>query len=86
MNNTIQNQSPTPDCGSLSVTTGWAPIESAPKTKRAILAYCADNLCQYVIAWDEDYKIWRHFAGWIPTNNKMTHWMSLPAPPSLPNT
>lgn len=65
----------------------WTPIESAPKTRKAILVYCPDLKNAYEVFWldvpgypDEGY--WCHFCGTHCELREIpSHWMPLPEPP-----
>jgi len=66
---------------------GWMPIETAPKTSKAILVYCAERKNTFTVTWarDEEYPWsgkWKHFVGDL-LNAVPTHWMPLPPPPAL---
>ena len=65
---------------------GWMPIETAPKTSKAILVYCAERKNTFTVTWarDEEYPWsgkWKHFVGDF-LNDAPTHWMPLPPPPT----
>ncbi len=64
----------------------WQPIETAPKTSRAILVWCPERRNTYVVTWwsiDESRTSWVHFGG---TSGELyetpSHWMPLPEPPA----
>ena len=61
----------------------WKPIETAPKGRRAILVYRADNRCTHAAVWDDELKTWVHFGmgGVRMVGGEVTHWMPLPEPP-----
>ena len=63
----------------------WQPIETAPKTSKAILVHCAERKNTYTATWVRDEEFpwsgkWKHFAGGFLTEAP-SHWMPLPAPP-----
>ena len=63
----------------------WQPIETAPKTSKAILVHCAERKNTYTVTWMRDEEFpwsgkWKHFAGGFLTEAP-SHWMPLPAPP-----
>jgi hypothetical protein len=65
----------------------WLTIESAPRTNRAILVWTPLNKCQAMVCWipaaDDAGGYWAHFARGFPTlDQKPTHWMPLPEPPT----
>lgn len=68
----------------------WQPIETAPKSSRSILVFCAalrnTYTVTYVVPLDESAKrneaaaFWQHTNG-RPLSERPTHWMQLPEPP-----
>lgn len=65
----------------------WQPIETAPKTRHAILVHCGDLQNTYAVLWDETPIDMR--AGWFHwgaddrrLEEQPTHWMPLPKSPS----
>lgn len=63
----------------------WKPIETAPKTSKAILVHCAERKNTYTATWVRDEEFpwsgkWKHFSGDF-LNEAPSHWMSMPAPP-----
>lgn len=63
---------------------GWQPIETAPKTSKAILVWCPGNLCQYMVTWDGyepncRWVIWGGFGASL--HESPTHWHPLPPAP-----
>ena len=63
----------------------WMPIQTAPKSRKAILVFRADNLCAFCAVWDDITNDWRHFGGsFDPIGGKVTHWMPLPHNPPNP--
>ena len=62
--------------------TAWRPIESAPKTRRAILVYCAESKCAFAVYWEELDSQWCIFGGFRESiRPDPTLWMPLPTPP-----
>jgi hypothetical protein len=59
----------------------WQPIETAPKSSKAILVHCGDRRNTYAVTWFRLYEGWAIFGGGA-LNEKPTHWMPLPAPPT----
>lgn len=65
----------------------WRPIETAPKTSKAILVYCSERMNTYVVSWGQlggflGNKGWRHFGGNSDLSyEEPTYWMPLPNPP-----
>jgi len=64
----------------------WLPIETAPKTSKAILVYCADRKNVYTASWGKvggflQADGWRHFGGGDMVETP-THWRPLPAAPA----
>lgn len=64
----------------------WQPIETAPKTSKAILIHCAERKNTYTARWvrDEEYPWsgkWHHFPGGV-LSEVATHWMSTPEAPN----
>jgi hypothetical protein len=63
---------------------GWQPIETAPKTSRARLVWCPENMCIYCVSWN-DKRGWIIFGGgWRDVIQGATHWRPLPPPPVTP--
>jgi hypothetical protein len=65
----------------------WKPIETAPKTLKAILIYCAERKNTYTATWARDEEFpwsgkWKHFPGNF-LNEVPTHWMPLPEAPNV---
>lgn len=65
----------------------WQPIETAPKTSKAILIHCAERKNTYTVTWARDPEYpwsgkWKHFPGDYLTE-VATHWMLLPEAPNL---
>jgi len=63
----------------------WQDIETAPKTSKAILIYCAERENIYTVTWVRNEEFpwsgkWRHVAGDFLTA-VATHWQPLPPPP-----
>ena len=57
----------------------WKPIETAPRTSKAILVWCPERKNIYIVCWFDE---WQHFCGTGRTLNETpTHWMPLPEPP-----
>lgn len=72
----------------------WMPIETAPKTSRAILVWVPENQCIYAASWREHQSPpsptypggWVAFGGdWREHMQHATLWQPLPAPPSQPS-
>ena len=62
--------------------TGWRPIETAPRTSRAILVYVPENKSTFCVTWDRQG--WQIFGGgWRSFLDAPSHWMPLPPPPSV---
>jgi hypothetical protein len=69
------------------VVPGWLPIETAPAlnggSTKAVLVWCPSNLCMFTAHFDQDFEVWKYFAG---NGGVMfvepTHWMPLPAAPA----
>lgn len=62
--------------------TNWQPIETAPKSRKAIMVYCAERKNIYVVTGSEiDSRGWKIFGGSFLTESP-THWMPMPTPPS----
>lgn len=62
----------------------WQPIETAPRTRRSILVYCAENQCIYTAFWRDwgERQGWAHFGGGNDLMTQLpTHWMPLPDSP-----
>ena len=59
----------------------WQPIETAPKSSKAILVHCGDRRNTYTVTWFRLYEGWAILGGGA-LNEKPTHWMPLPAPPT----
>lgn len=65
-----------------AVPTGWMPIETAEKTRKARLVWCPENKNQHLVTWDERYETWAHFGGGDKLAEVPTHWKALDAAPS----
>lgn len=66
----------------------WLPIETAPKTSRAILVHCSDRKNTYTACYGKvggflQADGWRHFGGGGDMTEEPTHWMPLPPPPGI---
>ena len=66
--------------------TQWQPIETAPKTSKAILVYCAHRRNTYTAYYSRKDEFvhtseWRHFGGVGEMAEDPTHWMPIPAGP-----
>jgi hypothetical protein len=64
----------------------WEPIETAPKTRHAILVHCPERHNTYIVAWHPGYEGhdsgWNHFGGFgRALNESPSHWIPLPEPP-----
>jgi hypothetical protein len=61
----------------------WQPIESAPKTSRAIMVHCAEYKNTYIVTWGDVGNLtwWRIFGYGGALTETPTHWKPLPAPP-----
>jgi hypothetical protein len=59
----------------------WQPIETAPKTDRAILVYCPGCMCSFTATWDKYCEVWEYFGGMGEMEDAPSHWMNLPEPP-----
>lgn len=68
----------------------WQPIETAPKTSRAILIFVPHNQCIYCVTWRKtddpaEREGWVVFgAGWRDHIQGASHWQPLPEPPASP--
>ena len=61
----------------------WLGIESAPKSRFAILVHCPDIKCTFCATWDDITNEWRHFGGSsYPIEWPISHWMPIPSPPN----
>jgi hypothetical protein len=60
----------------------WQSIETAPKTRHAILVHCEERRNTYVVTWNplEEPPGWFHFGGGF-LYECPSHWMPLPDPP-----
>ena len=63
----------------------WQPIETAPKTLKSILVYCAERKNIYTASWVRNAEYpssgkWHHFPGG-PLKEIPTHWMLIPEAP-----
>jgi len=75
--------------------TDWQPIETAPKTTRAILVWVPENKCTFAVWWDSDHEMenresrpcWKIWGGGyrsfldLYNGYRPTHWQPLPEPP-----
>lgn len=63
----------------------WRPIETAPRTRAAILVYCPERMNTYAVSWIDngyDEPGWFHFGGGrTGLDEEATHWRPLPARP-----
>ena len=65
----------------------WQPIETAPKTRGAIIIYCPEIRCSFFAIWDDITKVWRHFGGSsYEIKSTITHWMPSPPAPRMKMT
>ena len=61
----------------------WRTIESVPKTRRAILVYCAESKCAFAAYWEDIDSDWCIFGGHRENvRPSPTHWMPFPKPPA----
>lgn len=82
-------------CGSLSVTTGWAPIESAPKDGKHLVLWCASAERMIMeAAWSMTKGEWREWGidgfgnmEWVRLEpyEIPTHWIRIVPPLPNPN-
>ena len=71
----LDNMGPT-----IRLNTGWQPIETAPKTRKHILAIKGKTI--KIVAWYPVLKEWGNPQEWGDDGTwKPTHWMPLPEPP-----
>ena len=74
-------------CEKINAFPQWQLIETAPKTLKVILVYCADRQNIYTAYYRGKFVQtpgWRHFGGNIAPQmmaEEPTHWMPLPAGP-----
>jgi hypothetical protein len=67
----------------------WKPIETAPKTSKAILVWVPENKCTFCVTWaalgsggSRESGGWGIFGGgWRDMVQRPSHWMPLPEPP-----
>lgn len=65
----------------------WQPIETAPKTSKSIMVYCADRKNTYIVNWGKcngflGKDCWKIFGGSSDLSyEEPTHWQPLPEPP-----
>lgn len=59
----------------------WQPIETARKDSKAILVWCPENKCQYMVTWNDD---WFIFGCFTRLTRNVTHWRELPSYPDEP--
>jgi hypothetical protein len=67
----------------------WQPIETAPKTSKAILVYVPSNRCTFAVTWrksdGKNPPCWEIFGGgsraFLRSPEGPSHWMPLPSPP-----
>lgn len=64
----------------------WQPIETAPKDGTSILTFVRDGVLPVDVgSFREDFDIPGNGAGtWRDDGREPTHWMPLPAAPTLP--
>ena len=60
---------------------GWQPIDTAPRSTKAILIHCSIMRNTYAVTWFKPYKSWAIFGGGY-LRETATHWMPLPAAPT----
>ena len=71
----LDNMGPT-----IRLNTGWQPIETAPKTKKRILAIKGKTI--KIVVWYPNLQEWGNPQEWDDDGAwKPTHWMPLPEPP-----
>jgi hypothetical protein len=58
---------------------GWRPIETAPKSAKAIMVHCSERQNTYVVYHNGK---WHHFGGFSELTETPTHWQPLPTPPN----
>lgn len=58
----------------------WLPIESHPRTTKAILVWCPERKNKYAVSWEDggDCDSWRIFGADRRLTETPTHWMPLP--------
>lgn len=62
----------------------WQPIETAPKSSRAILVYCSTIKCTFGVTWDSTDGCWIHFGGRGElTEDLPSYWMPMPEAPNV---
>ena len=69
----------------------WQPIETAPKDTKARLVWVPENRCIFCVSWTEglagyEPPGWLIFGGGYRSylrDGRATHWMPLPAPPTM---
>lgn len=60
----------------------WQPIETAPRSGKAILVWVPNNLCVYCVNWYQPQGVWQIFGGEVRAQLALaTHWMPTPKPP-----
>lgn len=62
----------------------WQPIETARKDRKAILVWCPENRCQYMVKWDDSD--WFIFGSFTKLTRLLTHWRELPSYPDEPTS
>ena len=64
----------------------WQPIETAPKTPKAILVWCPSIRCTFAVTWVRNGRDsgWEFFGSSTRLREVPTHWMPLPEPPEQP--
>ena len=63
----------------------WEPIETARKDNKAILVWCPENKCQYMVVWRKSTGTWVIFGGGNALRETPTHWRDLPFNPKDEN-
>lgn len=61
----------------------WQPIETARKDRKAILVWCPENKCQYMVTWCDDDEGWLLFGSLTKVTRRLTHWRELPSSPEV---
>lgn len=65
-----------------SQTSGWQPIETAPRTNHSLLVWCPERKNIYIVSWRSHTEEWEHFGALGRALTEYpTHWMPLPEPP-----
>lgn len=63
----------------------WQPINTAPKTRSAILVWCEERRNTYIVTWMDGTfgpEGWHHFGDGGFVYECPTHWMRIPSPPT----